>query len=187
MRVYRVRGEVNDYQALLAHDSDIWKTDALRLNGTPRTDGWIPPRVYSDQPRLKTPDIWTLVGCAGLVFPEEVIGPLDVILGRAGELLPLPYHGKNLFLLNILQDINCLDSDRSRWVGEEHGRRSAVKTYEFHPNRIPESTLFKIPETDRAEVLCAEGILDREDEFKAVVEDAGWKGLRFQLLWESDR
>lgn len=151
MRVYRVRGDVNNYQALLADDKDIWRTPQLRLDGVPRQEGWVPPNVYSDQPRLKSPDIWTLVGCSGLIFtPDaEMLEHLEVILGIAGELLPLPYQDETFLLLNILQVINCLDQDRTRWVGEDQGLRAAPKKYEFVADRIPESTLFKIPETTR--------------------------------------
>lgn len=185
MRVYRVRGAVNGYQSLGAHDNAVWQTQPLWLDGTPLAGDWIPPSVHSNEPRLKVPDIWTLVGCAGFVFPPAIVERLATVLGTAGELLPLRYQRETLFLLNTLQDINCLDHHRTSWTVEALGVRASPTTYAFHPHRIPGSTLFKIPETDRAEVLCVEGIRDRHDEFKATVEDAGWKGLIFDLLWDS--
>ncbi len=69
------------------------------------------------------------------------------------------------------------------------GRRRGFERYprstSFIQADFPESSLFKIPETDKGEVLCLEGFLDPAEEFKAVVEASGWTGLVFDLLWES--
>lgn len=184
LRVFRVRGDVNSYQALLADDEAVWSTDRLALNGTPRASNWQPPTVYSDQPRLLAPDIWTLVGCAGLVFPPPAQERFDLLLAVSGELLPLPFEGEVFFLHNNLQDINCLNVEASGWLHDENGRRVLLKRYEFHSRRLPESSLFKIPQTDTVEVLCIEGLLDPEEDFKAIVEHEGWTGLRFEPLWQ---
>jgi len=39
VRVYRVHGDINRYQALLANDPDIWWTDRLPLTCVPKGAG----------------------------------------------------------------------------------------------------------------------------------------------------
>lgn len=131
IRVYEVRAEVDEYQAFLTENIDTLRVGgALRLDGTRKLEEWAPPSLYVDQPRLRVPDIWRIVGCAGLLFEPRLVEHLDVILGTAGELLPIPYKGNSYLLLNILQNIDCLDRDRTRWHGEKYGGSSSPKTYE---------------------------------------------------------
>jgi len=51
---------------------------------------------------------------------------------------------------------------------------------------MPESSIFKIPQTARADILCYEGLKDPVDEFKPTVEKRGLTGIKFRELWQSD-
>ena len=101
----------------------------------------------------------------------------------AGELLPLPYQGQEYTLLNVTECINCLDEEHTEWV-YHLGTKIQIAKYVFHPDRFSESTIFKIPQTRRGEILTVEGLKDPEDEFKYVVEKEGLKGIEFEMLWE---
>jgi hypothetical protein len=108
----------------------------------------------------------------------------------AGELLPLPCDGVELTVLNVLECINCLDHERSTWLTTKDGQRIYPDpfkkgSYVFHAERLPESSLFKIPELRQGRVLCRERDGDPELEFKAAVELHGLVGLKFQLLWQT--
>ena len=62
-------------------------------------------------------------------------------------------------------------------------RTTAPLQYVFNPVRLDESSLFKIPETYRSEILVLEREGDPESEFKAAVEKSGLKGLQFKEIW----
>jgi len=59
-------------------------------------------------------------------------------------------------------------------------------TFTIRERRRATSTIFKIPQTCRAEILVTEGMKDPEDEFKYVVEKSKFGGLLFEKLWDSN-
>jgi len=173
--VYNVRGDVNIYESLLVDGAP-----APPFNGTPMTDTWVPPAVYSPQPTLITPDIWVLGST--LVFPSALAGKLGHILAPCGELLPLPYNDETWWVLNVLPPFDCLDRETSTWAEVSY---PDPKKMAFIEHRLPGVPLFK-PVEQRVSTFCSEGLADREDEFKPVVEDLGLTGLTFIPLWDSD-
>lgn len=105
----------------------------------------------------------------------------------AGELLPLKYSGQSYNLVNVLECVNCLDEQKTKWVtGKTTGAKIRIADYHFNKERLSESTIFKIPETALAEILCVEGLKDPADEFKYQVDSRRLKGLRFEELWSDD-
>ncbi len=106
----------------------------------------------------------------------------------AGELLPLPHRGDLFHLVNVLECVNCLDEQNTKWVlGRTTNARIRVEEYRFHANRLSESTLFKVPETALGEVLTVSGLKDPEDEFKSVVEREGLEGINFEEVWSDSQ
>ena len=90
-----------------------------------------------------------------------------------------------LFLLNVTECINALDSEASSWsTSPTTGRRLRLTTYIFRPDLLPESSLFKIPETSRGELLTHSGLEDPADEFVSRYERAGLTGLEFDEVFE---
>ena len=118
------------------------------------------------------------------IFSPLATELLLTLLEMAGELLPLPYEGGVYTLLNVTECIDCLDSGRSEWHYTASGERvGGPNRYVFHSKRFSESLIFKIPETNRAEVL----LLDREDGegFLDLAQEHGLVGYRLELLWDS--
>jgi hypothetical protein len=112
---------------------------------------------------------------------------LESVLAQAGQILPLIYQGETFGLLNVTQCVECLDPDRTRWVfGESTGKPIRIARCAFLSSRFPRSSIFKLPQTARSEILCYEGILDSDDEFKAPVEQNEMTGLRFREAWSSE-
>ena len=105
----------------------------------------------------------------------------------SAESVQLPFENEQFALLNVTACVNCLDQDRTEWeLGKSTGKRIRIEKYAFHYDRLPESSVFKIPETRRGEILCYEGVKDPEDELKPYVESHGITGLKFTELWASD-
>lgn len=185
MKVFRAAADVNRYQYLLPANTDA--PGVYDFDGTAR-DEWNPPEVYSYEPLLPKGNIWGygMIGSAWAVTPSA-FERLKWLLVYAGQLLPLPFETEQFALLNVTACVNCLDQERTEWVlGETTGKRIRIEKYAFHYDRLPESSVFKIPETRRGEILCYEGVKDPEDELKPYVEGHGITGLKFTELWASD-
>lgn len=98
-------------------------------------------------------------------------------------MLPLPFEDDVLSLLNITEDLDCLDPAQS-YDHRADGKYFGVPDrYVFHGHRLPGPMLFKIPQTDVAEVLCNEDS-SSSGGFRALVKTYGLTGMLFELLWE---
>jgi hypothetical protein len=101
--------------------------------------------------------------------------------------LPLPFANEDLHVVNVTECINVLDQDRTRWtVGATSGRRLSIESYAFHPDRLTETPLFKIPETAKTEIYTAAGLRNSNDEFKGRAEKFDLKGLIFEEIWSNE-
>jgi hypothetical protein len=183
MRISRIRLNSNKFQSFLPKDIDIWKTDALKMDCKSKLAKWNAPEIYIQNIKHEPGNFFHL--CSGaFVADSSAAEGLRSILEMAGELLPLTHLGSPLFLLNVLECVNCLDSKKTTWItGKTTGAKIRIVDYHFEKARFSESTIFKIPETALSEILCVEGFKDPEDEFRAQVEAQGFKGIDFELLW----
>ena len=59
------------------------------------------------------------------------------------------------------------------------GRVMSIEKYAFKPEIIKDNHIFKIVEFPKSEVFVS-------DEFKQKVEEAGLKGFKFELVWDSE-
>jgi hypothetical protein len=99
-------------------------------------------------------------------------------------MLPLPYEGEILQVINVTECINVLDQEHTLWkINQKSGVKVWIESYAFHSRRFSESSLFKIPETCNGEIFAIERCGDPECEFKARVEQAGLTGLIFEKVW----
>lgn len=197
---FDVDADVERFQYFLFEDAD----EALKLvsNGNPWKDHWVPPDVYSFQPRLREGDFWNLggVGRCFAVRPEAFETGVDLFLQPAGELLPLPYQGREFQVLNITECIDALDREQTTWyryddLDEEefdHGPREVFKP----PPRVEKPAfrldrlgwqLFKIPETAVTNIYYWERSLDGEEEqFRHFCERHGLTGLTFTEIYTAE-
>lgn len=185
MQVFRVEEDVERFQTLVPASDDIWETETLIFDGKPKSS-WRPPEVVVFNPLEKRGNFFYLTpGC--LVFDERVLQVMDDLLEMAGQILELPCNGETLYVLNVLECINALDPSSSEWrIDNRSGRRLTLKRYAFRNGFLSESSLFKIPETVRAEVLVYSGVKDRGDEFMGRYFDSNLAGLKFHELWRQD-
>jgi len=96
------------------------------------------------------------------------------------QILPIDYEGiKTLYVLNVINMVDCLDYDKSvlrRW---EDGRVSEIDEFAFHYSIVSQHDIFKIPEKNRTHIFVS-------DKFKATVEENGLIGFKFTEVWDSD-
>ncbi len=183
MDIFRVRLDCNRFQTLQPTDLRIWEGTTFKMSCKSKMDSWPSPSVYVPDP-LDAPGNFFDLCPGGLVVDTFALEKLRDIFEMAGELLPLSCADNSFYLLNVLECWNCLDDSRCKWVlGRSTGAKIRITEYSFYRDRVPESTLFKIPETAGKEILTVSGIKDPDDEFKSLVERQGLSGLIFEKLW----
>jgi hypothetical protein len=214
---YEVDTDVDRYQYFVIDGDEAWRWGYggdrfLVANGRPWADAWAPPPVFSFQPRLPEGDFWGILGLGGasmVVRPEALRhGHLEIFLAPAGELLPLPYKGRDFRLLNITECIDALDEANTIWdyplrdayilaeiardepdrvlTEEEIESSRHVESPRFRLDRLGWQ-LFKVPETAITQMYYWERSLDGEDEqLRAYCEREGLTGLVFRELYTTD-
>lgn len=181
MKVYRVDLDVDNYQGLF-FDAENKNTSTGEFECTRKLDSWVPPKVFSLHPKLKDGDFWAYWGRSGtMITTPQATAMLGSLLEIAGEVLPLPFDGRTFSLLNVLECVNCLNTEKSIWFNNER-KIGRPQKYVFHPSRFT-TTLFKIPETCSAEILVLEREGDPFNEFKAFVEAQKMTGINFKEIW----
>lgn len=182
MKVFRIHNDINNFQYFLTEQENDW--EKLVMDCTKMLKRWAPPPVFIYKPKHKQGNFFNF-DSGLLTCDPEATETLRSYLEMAGELLSLPYEGKEYSILNVTECINCLNQEKTEWIyGKSTGSRIGIKNYSFHPNRFSESVIFKIPETSKTEILVVEGLKDPDEELQFVVESTGLKGLVFELIWE---
>jgi hypothetical protein len=155
----------------------------VMLDGYPKGGSWSPPPVYSPQPLRDLPDFWHLFGVGGLVVGERAREEVGSHLEAVGELLSLTTQRRQLWLSNITRVYDCLDEDAT----QRDVPGGEIDRYAFLEHRLPELSLFKIPETVTTDLFCVHRGDDPDIEFLTCVRDAGLTGLLFHPAWDSEQ
>lgn len=186
--VYRAGVAPGVQYLILDNAFQLRREGKLPLDGRSRLSDWPDLEVYSPYPRLPEPDIWKVMGISsGFAMTDRTRRLFEECLVGSGEWLPLRFRGEELHFLNILEDVDCLDEPKSEFFYGSTGKRLYPPIrYSFVLSRLPESSVFKIPETDFAEVLTFEGRYP-DGEFKPLVESLGATGLRFEPVWSTNQ
>ena len=177
--IYRLTFDLGEFQQL-GFDLPEPPLDLYDLSGDSKPD-WTPQPVYSPYPRLKRPDTWDLAGTAAFAMDEHTVDLLEPHITQAGELLPLNFmpNGEQLLLLNVLQDVDCLDSSRSVLDSLE-------LVVEFVEHRLPGEGLFKVPELDTTQIFVLESS-ERTSSFRHKVAHHDLAGVGFEAVWSDER
>ena len=185
MKIYAIREDVSKYQQLISTDTTLWETGMLFFECKKKND-WPCPVFYIDTPLDEKPNFYN-IGPGVLAFDEHTLKLMDYIFEKAGEILPITTEcGQKLWALNVLECANCIDTKNSKWLWDEKTNQAAdILKYAFHEDRLGESSIFKVPETHRGEILTFTGVLDKDEEFFHVYHYNNLKGLIFDELWSS--
>lgn len=152
------------------------------LNCKPMLPAWIPLPLFSSEPERKVGNFAKSWG-GGLVVDSYGRQVLCPVFEKSCELLPmLPFRRETFCVMNVLLCVDCLDEASTKWrKTREGGPRCGIDKYEFSKERLPNSSLFKIPQSP--EIMVVTGLFEPELDFKSVVERNGLTGLKFVELW----
>src|SRR5271163_2337072 len=88
MKIFQVVFAANDYQSLFPEDESLWSRNLLTFDGTSKSTGWTPPRLYCLKPKLRRGDFFGGIPGALIASPETLKKVKNYFM-RAGELLPV--------------------------------------------------------------------------------------------------
>ncbi|MBY0206223.1 imm11 family protein [Paenibacillus cucumis (ex Kampfer et al. 2016)] len=123
-------------------------------------------------------------------FPSLIIGKpivrgnvrmvLEPLMSRQVEFLPLMHEELKLYVVNVINVLDCVDWNRSDIRTYSDGSWADFNKLVFDFSKIPVDTyMFKIKETATVEVFVT-------DLFKQVVEEHKFKGLNFNVVYDSE-
>lgn len=183
MKIFRLDVDVARYQTLVPEDQGLWRSGILNFDGRSKPN-WTPPLVRVYNPLQERGNFFHFAAGA-LAFDNVAREAMSDLFERSGEVLPLRTEGDELFVLNVTTCVNVLEHNAAVWsTSPSTGQKLRIKEYVFRPDLFPDSSVFKIPETVRGEVLTYRGLNGPDDEFTPRYESAGLTGLGFTLLYE---
>jgi hypothetical protein len=97
------------------------------------------------------------------------------------QFLPVTYNGnQTLYLINVIEVIDCLDRERSIIKRSYEGKIITVKKHEFIKERLENADIFKIPEAINFTIYVSDNV-------KKFIEESGLIGFEFTEVWNSDK
>jgi len=183
MKVFEIKPDFA-YQTFYTSDpngpEDV--EEEYSLDGRSKLATWKPLPMFEADGDLKSGNFarcWE----GGFIVDTRASAVLKPVLEKCAELLPLKrYKGRVYHLLNVLNCLDCLDEQKTKWrVGKKNKTRFAIEEFQFIPERLPDSTLFRIPKS--VAFFTVVGHPKAEAEFKTIVEREGLTGLKFDEVW----
>jgi len=135
------------------------------LDGTPRQEGWRPIPVTrltvddAGQPWSESDFPW--LGAHVLVMRERAVAALEPALRSCGELLPLSCPDADLWLFHSLAVAEPSTSRASSIVRFSDGEILTVERYAFHPDKVPNVPIFKVPQLLRGPLFITDDFVDQ--------------------------
>lgn len=125
-------------------------------------------------------DFYLISKMNGYAVDQKVKDVLSVRFGAAVEFLPLNHEGHEIYLMNVLDVVDCLDVEHSRLKRFSGSQRiSSISSYSFYPAKVSGHGIFRLAELPRSNTFVTKEFLD-------VYEAADLHGLKFELVWVSD-
>ena len=150
-----------DFEMFAAMDGSIvreWQPPAMTIDSDDRT--------YSDFPWLGEHVLFLRLPAKDALAPT---------LLRYGQLLPV--RGENVWLFNATNVLDVLDRNGSRVAYFDDGSILAIERHAFDAHGIGASEVFKLPM--RASSIYV------TDRFVERVQNAGLRGVAFEMVWNS--
>ena len=94
------------------------------------------------------------------------------------EILPIQIDNLEMYVINVINVIDCLDIDKSDIEYFSDGDIASIKQYFFDLDLLRDVGLFKIPQFSRTEIYAT-------DTFRELVLNSGLTGLDFQNIFST--
>lgn len=172
MKVYAVQPKYDEYKGYLVKDTDT----ARKLYGSARCKGqplpWPEPlEIVADEEDTGIPEADIgMLSIGSLVLTEKAFDTLKVVTEQYGQLLPLQYGSRTLWLWNITNVPGALEDERTTF--NDFG---GVAEPVFSAHKVAENAIFKLREDNFSGIYCT-------DTFRELVESHNFSGIEFEEM-----
>jgi hypothetical protein len=188
MQVFRLRADFQ-FQSFFPYDpndpqgEEIVKADIVQGRNVSKLATWAPPPIFVHKPELERGNFTKVWGFNSFAVDTHACEVLKEIFDEKYELLPfLPHEGESIYRLNVLNIVDCLDTEKTKWKLRPNGENSfQIEEYQFDPTRFNQGTLFKLPKDPVH--FAVTGLDGDKLDFKMLVEREGLTGLKFEEVW----
>ena len=183
MKIYKISHKLK-YQQLIPVEEDFFRKH--QFNGKEFGDRWDKPTFYLNDPLLKRGDFFH-ISPSVLCFTRKVFySELGSELGKVGEILEINIEREDepVYILNSLIRYNCLNHSELKYQNPFTKVFPLITEFSFHPNRIGDSTIFKLPDSPEVPLLCISSS-DREC-FHDLYKSSNFSGLEFKEIWTNE-
>lgn len=163
MKIFSITPQYDAYKSFVPKDPD--SGFSIRCKG--KVLDWPGAlEVVSDEDDVGVPEAdFSLLNIGSIVLSEGVFEKLAAVAEEFGQVLPLKYGDRQLYLWNVTNVIDCLDKEKSR-MNEFGGVTEPV----FRSIAIPALSVFKIREDNYTGIFCTDKFID-------LVDQDGFTGL----------
>jgi hypothetical protein len=155
------------------------------VGGTPMKAIWKPPEVVIERPKHRRGNFFNQRDTY-MIVDARAAEALRSIFEEAGELLPLPHKGDMYYVVNVTTVADCIDAEKTHYRTLPSGFHYQITRYEFSPDRLPSTAIFKAPGLASTQIFAIEGRGDPDNEFRAIVEREKLEGLYFNEIWSDE-
>ncbi|WP_348538017.1 imm11 family protein [Paenibacillus sp. CCS19] len=114
-----------------------------------------------------------------LIWSKKAIDLLQSVLHGRVEILPLQLEDFPVAAVNVINVVDAIDREQAVEETLKSGTFIGYKSYAFHPERLQDQYIFKIPQQLSTKVFVT-------DAFKELVESHRLKGFVFREVWTTE-
>lgn len=148
-----------------------------QFDGRSLKDSWTPVEITAadEDDELAILGDFALLGTIP-IFSAVAVSKIGSVLQRYGELLPLQYSRADYYAYNVTHFVDALNEPASSVTRLSAGSIMSIERYAFHPDRVEDEVIFKLPQLRRAFVFVTTAFVD-------ICAEAQLCGLCFRPLW----
>lgn len=187
MKIYEVGLDTNKFQYVFQKDRSV--DTSILLDGESRLEVW-PEHLELEVTKPKKPrGIFYEWGLGELILTRQAEEDkiLVSLLQVDGEFLPVVVDGEPLLLHNITRFADCVDESCSKRGPTIDGVRDIIRYPCFHAAKVPLGIHFRLREYPGPRYVATDPSLPPEKDFCQWYHKQGYKGLKFRLLWDSEK
>jgi len=95
---------------------------------------------------MKHPDFFEIDNSNTLAISEKALGHIKGGLNKQIELLPIQTDAGMYYILNVLNFVDCLNLNESKYIATSNGIIVSYSLLEFEEKKLSEQNMFKIPQ-----------------------------------------
>ena len=179
MKIYQLWSD-HTYRAFETAEKDGYQT--YHFEGIPvenQTPLELYPSKHSSESKLPIGDVCP-VEISAVVVNEKCFKVLCPYIKDCAQVFQTKGNGQNLYVLNIIAVIDCLDRENAELkLFKSSGRIMRIEKYVFYEDKIKDAFIFKLPEELKSQPYVTE-------QFKQLIEKNDIRGFKFVPVWDSE-